>query len=106
MLVQRARERTHYPREWGVTIEYENEKQEKEQDNVAEPGIETGGIELERKSVVIHPDDFDQKSKGVQFEDEEAKETEIPQSKTDMNEALEAFNELNAEPSKKANLRA
>jgi len=58
ILVSRARERTHYPRDWGAVIEYDLDEEE-------DPGPEITPLQdpvedgAPRRKVVIIPDDFD-----------------------------------------------
>ncbi len=107
MLVQRARERTHYPREWGLVVEYAIEEQSEDvhgqqvgevilpsQD--AAIGAPEGDAPVLNPKVVIIPEDFDRL----------AQDEVVPLQREVANEPTAAPEEVPKKPSSKANLRA
>jgi hypothetical protein len=112
ILVQRARERTHYPRDWGVTIEYPNNQDD---DNIVieQPSTEVSPTNSENpnpKVIIISDNELkamEENNETDEIQNQstieiveiveivETKTTERVQTKkTDMDEALAAFNDL------------
>jgi hypothetical protein len=102
LLVQRARERTNYPRDWGVAIEYENE--DSYDNNISVPIEQEVG-----KKIVIITEDFGKEHAVISIEDtdhiDDDADVEV-KPKANMDEALSAFHEMSEGKKEEEDLRA